>query len=46
MNLLKMALYMSRNMSWLKEYENKYILSIVANEGFVYKVDVIMYISG
>jgi hypothetical protein len=37
MNHLKMAIYMSRNMSWLKEYENKYILSIVANEGFIYK---------
>jgi hypothetical protein len=26
------------NMSWLKEYENKYILSTVANEGFIYRL--------
>jgi hypothetical protein len=31
-----MAIYMRRNMSSLKEYENKYILPIVANEGFIY----------
>jgi hypothetical protein len=45
MNLLKMAIYMSRNISWLKEYENKYILSIVANEGFIYRLMIKIIIS-
>jgi hypothetical protein len=35
---MKMAIYMSRNMSWLKGHENKYILLIVANKGFIYRL--------
>jgi hypothetical protein len=42
MNHLKMAIYMSRNLSWLKGYENEYILSIVENEGFIYRFAIIL----